>query len=123
MLQKQSRLVVADNSGAKEIQIIGIPGGTGRRFAFLGQIIKAAVKKATPGGTVKKSDVVDAVIVRTRKEVRRQDGSYIRFDDNAAVIIDKKTKDPVGTRIFGPIARDIRLGGFNKILSLAPEVV
>ena len=123
MLQKESKLVVADNSGAKELQIINIPGGTRRRYAYLGQIVKAAVKKAIPGGTVKKSDVVDAVIVRTRKEVRRQDGSYIRFDDNAAVIVDKKNRDPVGTRIFGPIAREIRLGGFNKILSLAPEVV
>lgn len=123
MLQKESKLQVADNSGAKELKIINLTGGTGKRFARLGEIVKAAVKKAIPGGTVKKSDVVDAVIVRTRKEVRRQDGSYIRFDENAAVIVDKKSKDPVGTRIFGPVAREIRAGGFNKILSLAPEVL
>lgn len=123
MLQKESRLKVADNSGAKEVQIINIPGGTRVRYARLGQVIKVAVKKATPGCTVKKSDVVDAVIVRTRKEVRRVDGSYIRFDDNAAVIIDKKSKDPVGTRIFGPIARELKAAGFNKILSLAVEVI
>ncbi len=124
MLQRESKLVVADNSGAKEIKIINfVAGGTGKRFAMLGEVVKAAVKKAITGGTVKKSDVVDAVIVRTCKEVRRADGSYIRFDDNAAVIIDKKTREPVGTRIFGPVAREIRAGGFNKILSLAPEVL
>lgn len=97
-------------------------GSTGKRYAYLGDIVKIAVKKAIPGGTVKKSAVMDAVIVRTRKEVRRSDGSYIRFDDNAAVIIDKE-KQPVGTRIFGPVARELRAEGYAKIISLAPEVL
>jgi len=121
MVQKQTMLNVADNSGAKLLQVIGIPGGTAKRFARLGEIVKVAVKKAIPGGTVKKSAVLDAVIVRTRKEIRREDGSYIRFDENAAVIVDK-TKQPVGTRIFGPVARELRSVGFSKIISLAPEV-
>ncbi len=121
MVQKQTMLNVADNSGAKLLQVIGIPGGTRKRFARLGDIVKVAVKKAIPGGTVKKSDVVDAVVVRTRKEIRRDDGSYIRFDENSAVIVDK-AKQPVGTRIFGPVARELRSAGFPKIISLAPEV-
>ncbi len=122
MLQSESVLVVADNSGAKKLKIIQVKGSTGKRFATLGDVVKAAVKKAIPGGTVKKSDVVDAVIVRTHKECRRKDGSYVRFDDNAAVIIDKE-KQPVGTRIFGPIARELRAAGYTKIISLAPEVL
>ena len=122
MIQKESMLEVADNSGAKKLKVIGIPGGTGIRRASIGDVVKVTVKKAIPGGTVKKSDVVDAVIVRTRKECRRADGSYIRFDDNAAVIVNKD-RQPVGSRIFGPIARELRASGFAKIISLAPEVV
>lgn len=122
MLQSESMLVVADNSGAKKIKVIQVKGSTGKRYATLGDVVKAAVKKAIPGGTVKKSDVVDAVIVRTHKECRRADGSYVRFDDNAAVIIDKD-KQPVGTRIFGPVARELRSSGYTKIVSLAPEVL
>ena len=122
MVKERAMLEVADNSGAKKLQVIRITGSTGKRYAYLGDIVKVAVKKAIPGGTVKKSDVLDAVIVRTRKERRRADGSYIRFDDNAAVIIDKE-KQPVGTRIFGPIARELRAAGYSKIISLAPEVL
>lgn len=122
MIQRQTRLIVADNSGAKVLQVIQVIGSTNRRYARLGDLVKVAVKKAIPGGTAKKSDVLDAVIVRTRKEMRRADGSYIRFDDNAAVIVDKE-RQPVGTRIFGPIARELRAKGFAKILSLAPEVL
>lgn len=122
MVQERAMLEVADNSGAKKLQVIRVTGGTRKRYAYLGDIVKVAVKKAIPGGTVKKSDVLDAVIVRTRKECRRPDGSYIRFDDNAAVIIDKE-KQPVGTRIFGPIARELRAAGYGKIISLAPEVL
>ena len=122
MVQKQTILDVADNSGAKKIMVIEVKGGTRIRFARIGDVVKAAVKKAIPAGTVKKSDVVDAVIIRTRKEFRRTDGSYVRFDDNAAVIIDKD-KQPVGTRIFGPVARELRTRGFVKIVSLAPEVL
>jgi large subunit ribosomal protein L14 len=122
VVQKETSLVVADNSGAKEIKIIHVIGGTRRRFAWVGDIVRAAVKKAIPGGTVKKSSIVEAVLVRSRKEVRRKDGSYIRFDDNAAVIIDKSGQ-PVGTRIFGPVARELRARGYTKILSLAPEVL
>ncbi len=121
MVQKESYLEVADNSGAKVLQVIQVQGSTGKRFAGLGDTVKCAVKKAIPGGTVKKSDMVTAVIVRTRKETRREDGSYIRFGDNAAVIV--KDKEPVATRMFGPIAREIRAKGYNKIISLAPEVV
>lgn len=122
MIQEKTRLVVADNSGAKEVECIRIKGGTGRRFASIGDHIKCAVKFAVPGGSVKKSDVVDAVIVRTRKEIRRADGSYIRFGDNAVVLI--KDNEPIGTRIFGPIARELRSKGASpKILSLAPEVL
>lgn len=123
MIQEESRLIVADNSGAKIIQCIRVKGSTGRRFASLGDEIKCSVKEATPGGTVKKGQVVNAIIVRTHKEVRRPDGSYIRFDDNAAVIINENG-EPIGTRIFGPIARELRVKGASaKILSLAPEVL
>lgn len=122
MIQKESYLEVADNSGAKELQCIHIIGGTGKRYARLGDMIKCSVKKAIPGGTVKKGQVVIAVLVRTRKEFRREDGSYIRFGDNAGVIVSKEG-DPVGTRMFGPIARELRAKGFNKIISLAPEVL
>ena len=122
MIQKQTMLEVADNSGAKKLQVIHVSGGTRKRFAYIGDIVKVTVKKAIPGGSVKKSDVLDAVVVRTRKESRRKDGSYIRFDDNAAVIIDKD-KQPVGTRMFGPVARELRARGYLKIISLAPEVL
>lgn len=122
MIRERSMLEVADNSGAKKLQVIRITGGTRKRYAYLGDVVKVTVKKAIPGGTVKKSDVLDAVIVRTCKEFRRADGSYIRFDDNAAVIIDKE-QQPVGTRIFGPVARELRAGGYTKIISLAPEVL
>lgn len=122
MIQAETMLEVADNSGAKKLKVIQVVGGTGKRFAFLGDKVKVTVKKAIPGGSVKKSDVLDAVIVRTRKEHRRSDGSYIRFDDNAAVILDKETQ-PVGTRIFGPVARELRGAGYGKIISLAPEVL
>jgi large subunit ribosomal protein L14 len=122
MIQKQTMLDVADNSGAKKLMVIEIKGGTRSRFARIGDIVKVTVKKAIPAGTVKKSQVTEAVIVRTRKELRRADGSYVRFDDNAAVIIDKD-KQPVGTRIFGPVARELRARGYSKIVSLAPEVL
>ena len=122
MIQKQTMLEVADNSGAKRLMVIEVKGGTRSRFARIGDVVKAAVKKAIPAGTVKKSDMVDAVIIRTRKELRRADGTYVRFDDNAAVIIDKD-KQPVGTRIFGPVARELRGRGYTKIISLAPEVL
>jgi large subunit ribosomal protein L14 len=118
----QSYLKVADNTGAKELMCIRVLGGTRRRYANIGDIIVCAVKKAQPGGTVKKGDVVKAVVVRSSKGLRRQDGSYIRFDDNAAVIV-KEDKNPVGTRIFGPVARELRDKDFIKILSLAPEVL
>lgn len=122
MIQKESYLKVADNSGAKELQCIHIIGSTRKRYAYLGDTIKCAVKKAIPGGAVKKGEVVKAVIVRARKEFRREDGSYIRFGDNAAIII-KDDGEPIGTRAFGPIARELRAKGFNKIISLAPEVL
>lgn len=121
MLQKQSRLGVADNSGARELMCIHIIGSTRKRFAYLGDRIKCSVKKAIPGGMVKKGDVVEAVIVRVKKEFRRADGSYIRFGENSAVII--KQGEPIGTRIFGPIARELRAYGYTKISSLAPEVL
>ena len=124
MIQTESRLRVADNSGAKELLCIRVLGGTGRKYANIGDIIVCAVKDATPGGVVKKSDVVKAVIVRTKTGVRRADGSYVKFDQNAAVIIkDREDKTPVGTRIFGPVARELRDAGFMKIVSLAPEVL
>lgn len=122
MIQQESRLNVADNSGAREILTIKVLGGTRRRYANIGDIIVATVKSATPGGTVKKGDVVKAVIVRTKSGLRRADGSYIKFDDNAAVII-KEDKTPKGTRIFGPVARELREKDFMKIISLAPEVL
>lgn len=122
MIQQESRLKVADNSGAKELLTIRVKGGSTRRYAAIGDVIVASVKSATPHGNVKKGDVVRAVVVRTKHPLRRNDGSYIRFDENAAVIIDDG-KNPRGTRIFGPVARELREGGFMKILSLAPEVL
>jgi large subunit ribosomal protein L14 len=122
VIQQESRLNIADNSGAREILTIKVLGGTRRRYANIGDIIVATVKSATPGGTVKKGDVVKAVIVRTKSGLRRADGSYIKFDDNAAVII-KEDKTPRGTRIFGPVARELRDKDFMKIISLAPEVL
>ena len=122
MIQQESRLKIADNSGAKEILTIKVLGGSGRKYASIGDLITATVKQATPGGLVKKGDIVQAVIVRTVKKHRRQDGSYIRFDDNAAVIL-REDKSPRGTRIFGPVARELREQGFMKIVSLAPEVL
>ena len=122
MVQQQSILKVADNTGAKEIMVIRCLGGSYRKYAKVGDIIVASVKTATPGGVVKKGDVVKAVVVRTKKPVRRADGSYIRFDENAAVIL-KEDGTPKGTRIFGPIARELRDKGYMKILSLAPEVL
>jgi large subunit ribosomal protein L14 len=122
MIQPQSRLTVADNSGAKEIMCFRVLGGSNRKTANIGDIIIASVKSATPGGVVKKGDVVKAVIVRSKSGARRKDGTYIRFDENAAVII-KEDKSPRGTRIFGPVARELRDKDFMKILSLAPEVL
>ena len=122
MIQQQTYLQVADNTGAKEIMCIRVLGGTGRRYANIGDVIVASVKKAAPGGIVKKGDVVKAVVVRTATGVRREDGTYIRFDENAAVII-KEDKNPKGTRIFGPVARELRDKDYLKILSLAPEVL
>ncbi|MBT9133445.1 MAG: 50S ribosomal protein L14 [Firmicutes bacterium] len=122
MIQSETRLRVADNSGAKEILTIKVLGGTSRRYAGVGDIIIATVKEATPGGVVKKGEVVKAVVVRTTKDARRIDGSYIKFDDNAAVIIDNNN-NPRGTRIFGPVARELREKNFMKIVSLAPEVL
>lgn len=121
MIQSESRLRVADNSGAKEVLCIRVLGGTRRRYANIGDVIIATVKEATPGGLVKKGEVVEAVIVRSRYGVRRKDGTYIRFDDNAVVILDDSS-NPRGTRIFGPVAREIRENNFMKIVSLAPEV-
>ena len=122
MIQQQSYLKVADNTGAKEIMCIRVLGGTRRRYAHIGDVIVASVKKSTPGGVCKKGEVVKAVVVRTVKEIRRPDGSYLKFDENAAVII-RDDKNPRGTRIFGPIARELREKEFTKILSLAPEVL
>ncbi|GAB3121735.1 50S ribosomal protein L14 [Glaciibacter psychrotolerans] len=122
MLQQESRLKVADNTGAKELLTIRVLGGSGRRYAGIGDIIVATVKDAIPGGNVKKGDVVKAVIVRVKKQTRRPDGSYIKFDENAAVIL-KNDGDPRGTRIFGPVGRELRDKKFMKIISLAPEVI
>ena len=122
MLQQESRVKVADNTGAKELLTIRVLGGSGRRYAGLGDVIVATVKDAIPGGNVKKGDIVKAVIVRTKKETRRPDGSYIQFDENAAVIL-KADGDPRGTRIFGPVGRELRDKKFMKIISLAPEVI
>jgi len=123
MVQQESRLVVADNSGARELLVIRVLGGSTRRYGHVGDVVVATVKEATPQGSVKKSEVVKAVIVRVSKEYRRDDGSYIRFDDNAAVILDAESENPRGTRIFGPVARELREKGFMKIVSLAPEVL
>ena len=122
MIQQQSLMTVADNTGAKELMCIRVLGGTGRRYANIGDIVVCAVKKAAPGGVVKKGDVVKAVIVRSVSGLRRADGSYIKFDENAAVIV-SEDKNPKGTRIFGPVARELRENDFTKILSLAPEVL
>ena len=122
MIQKHSVLEIADNSGAKRAMVINVSGSTRKRFARIGDVVKVTVKKAMPGATVKKSEVLDAVIVRTRKEFRRVDGTYIRFGDNAAVILNKDG-EPVGTRIFGPVARELRARGYLQIISRAPEVL
>lgn len=123
MIQQESRLKVADNSGAKEVLCIQVVGGSRRRYARVGDVIVATVKQAAPHSSVKKGDVVKAVVVRTTKEISRTDGSYIRFDENAAVILDNEAKNPRGTRIFGPVARELREKGFMRIVSLAPEVL
>ncbi len=123
MIQPRTMLVVADNSGAKKLQVIKVLGGYKKRYARVGDIVTASVKEAQPHTPIKKGDVVHAVIVRTRKEIRRADGSYVRFDENAAVLIDRKSRDIKGTRVFGPIAREVREKGFMKIVSLAPEVL
>lgn len=123
MIQQESRLKVADNTGARELLVIHVMGGSTRRYGAVGDVVVATVKSAAPQGSVKKSDIVKAVIVRTAKEWRRDDGSTIRFDDNAAVILDTDGKNPKGTRIFGPVARELREKGFMKIISLAPEVL
>ena len=123
MIQQETRLRVADSSGAREVLVIKVLGGSRRRYAAIGDVVVATVKAATPQGSVKKSEVVKAVIVRCTKEWRREDGSYIRFDDNAAVILDADGENPRGTRIFGPVARELRDMGYMKIVSLAPEVL
>ena len=123
MIQQESRLAVADNTGAREILCIRVLGGSRRRYAFVGDIIVASVKQATPTASVKKGEVVRAVVVRTKKSLSRSDGTTIRFDDNAAVILDPVTKSPLGTRIFGPVARELRDKGYMRIVSLAPEVL
>lgn len=123
MVQLRSYLKSADNSGAQKLEVINVYGSTGRKFAYLGDVVQCVVKKASPNGQVKTHDMVQVVIVRTRKECRRQDGSYIRFDDNAGVVIDNKNdKNPKATRVFGPIARELKDRGFNKIVSMASEV-
>ena len=122
MIQSETRLTVADNSGAKEVYCIKILGGSRRRYATIGDIVVVSVKEALPNAKVKKGDVLKAVVVRTKKEIRRSDGSYIRFDDNSAVLINNQ-QEPVGTRIFGPVARELRAKRFMKIISLAPEVL
>jgi large subunit ribosomal protein L14 len=123
MIQQESRLKVADNSGARELLVIKVLGGSKRKYGSIGDVVIATVKSATPQGAVKKSEIVRAVVVRVSKEWRREDGSYIRFDDNAAVILDTDGKNPKGSRIFGPVARELREKGFMKIVSLAPEVL
>ena len=123
MIQTESRVAVADNTGARELLVIRVLGGSRRKYGHVGDVIVAAVKEAAPQGSVKKSAVVKAVMVRVAKEYRRDDGSYIRFDDNAAVILDEDGENPKGTRIFGPVARELREKGFMKIVSLAPEVL
>lgn len=123
MIQQESRLVVADNSGAREILVIQVTGGSRRKYGSIGDVVVGTVKKAVPNSAVKKSSIVKAVIVRTKKEYRREDGSYISFDDNAVVLLDSEGRNPVGTRVFGPVARELREKGFSRILSLAPEVL
>lgn len=123
MIQTESRLKVADNTGAQEILVIRVLGGSRRRYGGIGDIVVGAIKSATPNGTVKKSDVVKAVIVRVAKEYRRDDGSYIKFDDNAVVILNDDLQNPKGTRVFGPVARELRDKGYTKIVSLAPETL
>jgi large subunit ribosomal protein L14 len=123
MIQPRTKLVVADNTGARNVMVIKVSGGNKKRYAQLGDIVTVTIKEAVPHGMVKKSQVVHMVIVRQHKEYRRTDGSYIRFDDNAGVVIDTKSKEPTGTRIFGPVARELRTKGFMKIISLAPEVL
>lgn len=123
MIQHRTMLQVGDNTGAKKLQCLRVLGGYKKRYARIGDIITCSVKESAPRGVVKKGEVVHAVVVRQKKEIRRKDGTYIRFDENAAVIIDKKTKEPKGTRIFGPVARELRGAGYQKILSLAPEVL
>lgn len=122
MVQAQTKLKVADNSGARELQCIKVLGDSKRRYATIGDLISCSVKTAIPGGNIKKGEVVNAVVVRTKKEIRRKDGSYIRFDENAAVVINKES-EPVGTRIFGPVARELREKNYMRIVSLAPEVL
>ena len=123
MIQHESRLKIADNTGAREILVIHVMGGSTRRYGRIGDIVVGAVQSATPNGSIKKSEIVKAVIVRCTKEWRREDGSYIRFDDNAAVVLDTDGQNPKGSRIFGPVARELREKGFMKIVSLAPEVL
>jgi large subunit ribosomal protein L14 len=123
MIQQESRLKVADNTGARELLVIRVMGGSKRRYGYVGDVVIATVKQAAPQGMVKKSEIVRAVIVRVNKEYRRDDGSYIRFDDNAAVILEADSQNPRGTRVFGPVARELREKGFTKIVSLAPETL
>ena len=123
MIQKESRVNVADNSGARELLVIQVMGGSRRRYGGVGDVVTASVKKAVPNSAVKKGTIVKAVIVRTKKEFRRNDGSYIRFDDNAAVLLSAESAAPIGTRIFGPVARELRDKGFSRIMSLAPEAL
>jgi len=123
MIQVETKLIVTDNSGAKKVECIKVLGGTGRRYAYVGDIITVAVKEVQPHTAIKKGEVHHAVVVRTKKEINRRDGSFIRFDDNAVVLIDKKNKEPKATRIFGPVPRELRAAGFTKIISLAPEVL
>lgn len=123
MVQPRSILVVADNTGAKRVMVIKVLGGNKKRYARIGDLVTVTIKEAVPHGMVKKGEVVHMVLVRSRKETRRQDGSYVRFDDNAGVIVDTKSKEPRGTRIFGPVARELRAKGYQKIISLAPEVL
>lgn len=123
MVQRETKLTVADNSGAKIAKIIGIPGASKRRYAYVGDVVVIAIQKVLPNSGLKRHEVVKGVIVRTHKEFKRKDGTYVRFDDNAVVIIDPKNKAPKGTRIFGPVARELKERGFDKIVSLAPEVL
>jgi len=123
MIQQESRLNVADNSGAREILVIQVSGGTGRKYGGVGDVVVGTVKKAVPNSPVPKSTIVKAVVVRTKKEYKREDGSYIAFDDNAAVLLDGEGRNPIGTRVFGPVARELREKGFSRIMSLAPEVL